>query len=88
MKVYTGQKDVKFTGAVADMLSDAEYKQIVGRSYTGGDVVVATSVTTGVNTTLGITYHTGSKTVRVVQISDPQNVSISVRYAIIAGGLG
>lgn len=77
---------MRFTGAVADLLSDAEYINLVGRSYTGGDVVVATTVTTGINTTLGVTMYSGSHTVRVVQTSGQQNVNISVRYAIIAGG--
>lgn len=85
-RIITGQKQVTFPGTVADLLSDAEYVELVGRSYTGGDVVAVTTVTTGVATTLATTYDVASRTVRVVQVSSPQNVALSVRYAIIAGG--
>ena len=70
-----------FTGNVADVLSDAEYRALVGRSYTGCDVVVFTPVTTGVNTALVACYDVPHKIVRAIQVGTPQNITMDVRFA-------
>lgn len=72
-----------FTGNVADVLSDAEYRALVGRSYTGCDVVIFTPVTTGVNTALVACYDVPHKIVRAIQVGTPQNVTMDVRFAVI-----
>lgn len=77
------QKTVTFTGNVADVLSDAEYRALVGRSYTGGDVVVFTPVTTGVDTALVACYDVPHKVVRAIQVGTQQNITMDVRFAVI-----
>lgn len=83
--IHSGRKNVNFTSSVADVLSDTEYQAIVGRSYTGGDVIVLSSVTTGVNTALVPFYAVGVKKVRCIQVGAAQNITMDVRYAIIVG---
>lgn len=83
--IHSGRKNVNFTSSIADVLSDTEYRAIVGRSYTGGDVIVLSSVTTGVNTALVSFYAVDVKKVRCVQVGTAQNVTMDVRYAIIVG---
>lgn len=75
---------MKFPGKVADFLSDAEYKKIVGRSFTGEDTVILTSISTGPSIPLVAVYYTGTKTVRAIQVSDTQSSDIDVRFCIIA----
>lgn len=72
-----------FTSNVADVLSDAEYRALVGRRYTGCDVVVFTPVTTGVNTALVACYDVPHKIVRAIQVGTPQNITMDVRFAVI-----
>ena len=81
--IRSGKKTVTFTGNVADVLSDAEYRALVGRSYTGCDVVVFTPVTTGVNTALVACYDVPHKIVRAIQVGTPQNITMDVRFAVI-----
>lgn len=81
--IRSGKKTVTFTGSVADVLSDAEYRALVGRSYTGCDVVVFTPVTTGVNTALVACYDVPHKIVRAIQVGTPQNITMDVRFAVI-----
>lgn len=83
--IHSGRKNVNFTGSVADVLSDTEYQGIVGRSYTGGDTIVLSSVTTGVNTALVPFYAVDVKRVRCIQVGTAQNITMDVRYAIIVG---
>lgn len=71
---------------MANLLSDTEYKSIVGRSYTGGDVIAATMISTGADTTVNTIFDIASRTVRVIQATGKQNATLSIRYAIIAGG--
>lgn len=75
---------MKFQGKVADFFSDTEYKAIVGRSFTGGDTVILTSISTGPSVPLVAVYYTGTKTVRAIQVSDTQSSDIDVRFCIIA----
>ena len=81
--IRSGKKTVTFTGNVADVLSDAEYRALVGRSYTGCDVVVFTPVTTGVNTALVACYDVPHKIVRAIQVGTQQNITMDVRFAVI-----
>lgn len=81
--IRSGKKTVTFTGNVADVLSDAEYRALVGRSYTGGDVVVFTPVTTGVDTALVACYDVPHKVVRAIQVGTQQNITMDVRFAVI-----
>lgn len=83
--IHSGRKNVNFTNSVADVLSDTEYRAIVGRSYTGGDVIALSSVTTGVNTALVSFYAIEARKVRCIQVGTAQNVTMDVRYAIIVG---
>lgn len=75
---------MKFPGKVADFFSDAQYKAIVGRSFTGGDTIILTSISTGTSIPLVAVYYTGTKTVRAIQVSDTQSSDIDVRFCIIA----
>lgn len=81
--IRSGKKTVTFTDNVADVLSDAEYRALVGRRYTGCDVVVFTPVTTGVNTALVACYDVPHKIVRAIQVGTPQNITMDVRFAVI-----
>ena len=85
-RIYTGQKNITFTSVSANMLSDGEYTAIVGRSYTGADVVVLTSISTGIGIPLGSIYDIPTRQVRAVQLYNQSNVTVDVRYAIIAHG--
>lgn len=76
---------MSFNGYIADLISDDEYKKIVGRGYTGGDVIAVTIISTGADTTINTMYDIGSRSVRVVQVTGRQNNTLSIRYAIIAG---
>lgn len=81
--IRSGQKNVTFSGSVADVLSDTEYRELIGRSYTGGDTVDFTAINTGVNTALVACYDTPHKVVRAIQVGTQQNVTMDVRYAVI-----
>lgn len=81
--IRSGKKNATFAGSVADVLSDAEYRALVGRSYTGCDVVVFTPVTTGVDTALVACYDVPHKVVRAIQVGTPQNITMDVRFAVI-----
>lgn len=81
--IRSGKKNATFTGSVANVLSDAEYRALVGRSYTGGDVVVFTPVTTGVDTALVACYDVPHKVVRAIQVGTQQNITMDVRFAVI-----
>lgn len=74
---------MKFPGKVADFFSDAQYKAIVGRSFTGGDTIILTSISTGTSIPLVAVYYTGTKTVRAIQVGTPQNITMDVRFAVI-----
>jgi hypothetical protein len=68
------------------MLSDSEYMAIVGRSFTGADVVSLTSISTGIGIPVAAFYDIPSKSVRAIQLYNQSNVTVDVRYAIIAHG--
>lgn len=74
---------MKFPGKVADFFSDAQYKAIVGRSFTGGDTIILTSISTGTSIPLVAVYYTGTKTVRAIQVGTQQNITMDVRFAVI-----